>query len=65
MDEENDFLVVKAILENLYKGNDSYFAVREIKSYLDSHPEVCRLNSDIIRNEGLLRSLQGDGFTRQ
>ena len=65
VDEENDFLVVKTILENLYKGNDSYFTVREIKSYLDSHPEVHRLNSDIIRNEGLLKSLQGDGVSQQ
>lgn len=62
VDEERDFLVVEAILENLYNGNDSYFTVREIKSYLDSHPEVYRLNSDIIRNEGLLKSLNGDWF---
>jgi len=60
VDEERDFLVVKAILENLYKGNDSYFTVREIKSYLDAHPEVYSLNSDIIRNEGLLKSLRSE-----
>ena len=60
VDEEEDFLVVKTILENLYKGNDNYFAVMEIKSYLDAHPEVYRLNSDIIRNGGLLKSLQDD-----
>ena len=60
VDEEEDFLVVKTILENLYKGNNSYFAVKEIKSYLDVHPEVYRLNSHITRNEGLLKSLQGD-----
>lgn len=60
VDEERDFLVVKAILENLYKGPDSYFTVREIKSYLDAHPEVYKLNSHIIRNEGLLKSLQDD-----
>ena len=65
VDEENDFFVVKAILENLYKGSDGYFPVREIKSYLDSHPEVYKLNSDIIRNEGLLKSLQGDGVRQQ
>lgn len=58
VDEEADFLVVKAVLENLYKGNDSYFTVREIKSYLDTHPEVYRLNSDIVRNEGMLKSLK-------
>jgi spore coat polysaccharide biosynthesis protein SpsF len=62
VDVERDFLVVEAILENLYNGNDSYFTVREIKSYLDSHPEVYRLNSDIIRNEGMLKSLNGDWF---
>jgi spore coat polysaccharide biosynthesis protein SpsF len=60
VDEEVDFLVVKTILENLYKGNHSYFTVREIKSYLDAHPEVCKLNSHVIRNEGLLKSLQDD-----
>ena len=60
VDEEEDFLVVKAILESLYKENDSYFTVREIKLYLDSHLEVYRLNSDIIRNEGILKSLQAE-----
>ena len=48
------------ILKNLYKENDGYFTVREIKLYLDAHPEVYRLNSDIIRNEGLLKSLRND-----
>ena len=57
VDEENDFLVVKTILENLYKGSENYFTIREIKSYLDSHLEVYKLNSDIIRNEGLLKPL--------
>ena len=60
VDEESDFFVVKAILKNLDKGTDSYFTVREIKSYLDSHPEVYKLNSDIIRNEGLLKLLQAE-----
>jgi len=63
VDEEEDFLVVKTILENLYKGYNSYFTIREIKSYLDTHPEVYKLNSHIIRNEGLLKSLQVDGVS--
>jgi spore coat polysaccharide biosynthesis protein SpsF len=65
VDEEEDFIVVKVILENLYKGSDDYFNIREIKSYLDSHPEVYRLNSDIVRNEGMLKSLQDDGVSYQ
>ena len=63
VDEEEDFLVVKTIFENLYKGNNSYFNVKEIKSYLDAHPEVYRLSSNITRNEGLLKSLQDDGVS--
>jgi len=59
VDEKEDFIVVKTILENLYKGNNKYFTVREIKSFLDMHPEIYKLNADIIRNEGLLKSLQG------
>jgi spore coat polysaccharide biosynthesis protein SpsF len=62
VDEENDFLVVKAIIEDLYKGNNDYFTIREIKSYLDSHLDVYNLNSDIIRNEGLLKSLSNDSI---
>jgi len=65
VDEENDFLVVKTILENLYKGSDDYFTIREIKSYMDAHPEIYKLNSNIIRNEGLVKSLQDDGVSYQ
>lgn len=57
VDEKEDFLVVKAILENLYKGKDHYFSIQEIKSFLDTHPEIYKLNAHIIRNEGLLKSL--------
>ena len=64
VDEEEDFLVVKTILDNLYKGNDSYFTIKEIKSFLDTHPEVYSLNSHIIRNEGLLKSLRNDRIIR-
>jgi len=63
VDEENDFLVVKAIMENLYTGSDDYFTIREIKSYMDAHPEIYKLNSTIIRNEGMLKSLQDDGVS--
>ncbi len=60
VDEKEDFLVVKTILENLYKGTDRYFTIEEIKSFLDKHHEIYKLNAHIIRNEGLLRSLQKD-----
>lgn len=63
VDEQEDFFVVKAILENLYQEMKNYFTVREIKSFLDNHPEIYKLNADIIRNEGLLKSLLEDNNT--
>ena len=64
VDEHNDFLAVKTILKNLYKGLDSYFAITEIKALLDSHPEIYSLNSHIVRNEGFSKSLQEDDTIR-
>ena len=60
VDEQEDFSVVKAILENFYKEMKSSFTVREIKSFLDNNPEIYTLNANIIRNEGLLKSLLED-----
>ena len=60
VDEKEDFQVLKSIIEELYNTNDSPFGVEEIKDFLDNHPEIFRLNSRIIRNEGLLKSLEED-----
>jgi len=56
IDEPADFDVVKAIIGALYKKN-KVFHLEEIVQYLDSHPEVFHLNKDIIRNEGLFKSI--------
>lgn len=60
VDEEADFQVVKAIIEHLKKSTQPSFHFSQVKAYLDAHPEVMRLNSQIIRNEGLLKSLRHD-----
>ncbi|MBT8491224.1 MAG: spore coat protein, partial [Deltaproteobacteria bacterium] len=62
VDEKEDFTAVKAILENLYKGPDNYFTIAKIKAFLNAHPEIYKLNSHIIRNEGLSKSLQEDNL---
>lgn len=59
IDEPQDFKVVRAIIESLYPTN-TFFDIGHIKKFLDSHPEIFSLNSSIIRNEGLLKSLQAD-----
>lgn len=60
VDEPEDFEVVKTIIENLYKANSNFFDFQAIKKFLDKNPEISRKNSHIIRNEGLLKSLQND-----
>lgn len=60
VDEPDDFLVVKAILENLYRENAQPFTVDDIKRFLNSHKDVFELNAHIVRNAGLMKSLRED-----
>ena len=60
VDEEKDFIVVKTILENLYKDEKNYFSIVGIKNFFEENSEIYQLNTGIIRNEGLLKSLQND-----
>lgn len=61
VDEPEDLLVVRQIIEHFSeKNNGEYFSFEEIRSFLDSNPAIHNLNSGIIRNEGLDRSLKND-----
>ena len=60
VDEKEDYLVVRAILENLYKRRKPYIRIDDIKAFLDSHPEIYASNAHITRNEGLIKSLEED-----
>jgi len=57
VDQEEDYLVVKAIIENLYDGSEGYFNIAEIKSFLEANPKILAINKNVVRNEGLLKSL--------
>ena len=59
IDETEDFVVVKAIIEHFDKNNLE-LDFEEIKHYLDENQEVFNLNANIIRNEGLQKSLERD-----
>lgn len=65
VDEQKDFIVVKAILESLYKETKIFLSAREIKSFIDNNPDIYNLNVDIIRNEGLSKSLLEDNIHRK
>lgn len=57
VDEREDFLVVKAIIQNLYDKDSAPFPADEIKAFLDTNQEVFRTNEHVIRNQGLMKSL--------
>lgn len=59
VDEPADLIFVRAIYERLYPKNPN-FSSDDIYHLLDCHPDLLRLNSGIMRNEGMLRSLKYD-----
>jgi len=59
VDEENDFKLIKAILEALYPRNPD-FQMEDVLKFLGQNPDLENLNKDIIRNEGYLKSLRED-----
>jgi spore coat polysaccharide biosynthesis protein SpsF (cytidylyltransferase family) len=60
VDEENDFELIKTILENLYKNN-SNFSYLDAISFMTKNPDTLFINSNITRDEGLAKSLKEDG----
>jgi spore coat polysaccharide biosynthesis protein SpsF (cytidylyltransferase family) len=60
VDEPEDFEVVKAVIEALYKEGTEPFSSQEVKRFLDNNPQIYEKNAHITRNEGLIISLQND-----
>jgi len=65
VDEEADLVAVKLIFEALYSDKHSPFGVEEIKEFLDKNPKIWQINSMIVRNEGLIKSLKEDSVVKQ
>lgn len=61
VDEPNDFKLVTAIFEGLVDLKNE-FGMSDILNFLESEPNLNDLNSDIQRNEGLLKSLDKDSL---
>ena len=60
LDEPDDLKVIEQIIKAFSKNGVIKFTTKEIKNFLDQHPEVFQLNTHIIRNDGLLKSLRND-----
>lgn len=59
VDEYKDLEVVKKIIK-YFNEIDKAMNIKNIKKYLDNNPRIFELNSNIIRNEGLIKSLEND-----
>ena len=59
VDTDRDFQLIETIYNALYKSN-AQFGTDEILEYLNSHKDIEKINSDIIRNEGYKKSLEND-----
>lgn len=56
VDEEKDLIFAREIYRRL-KGRWETFRMRDVLKIIETEPEIAAINSDITRNEGLLRSI--------
>ena len=60
LDEPRDYEFLQRVFSRLYQ-QDQIFLASEVLALLETEPELMQLNSDIVRNEGYLKSLIEDG----
>ena len=59
LDTEKDYYFIKMVYERLYYENN-FFVSKDIYRLLKEEPEIMEINKGIVRNEGLLKSLEND-----
>jgi len=60
VDEPEDFAMLEILFNDYYRKIHPQGSFDEIKAYLDQHPELIKMNSHVIRNEGFIKSLKND-----
>jgi spore coat polysaccharide biosynthesis protein SpsF len=59
LDEEADLRFLEAVFDRLYSPERTFLA-RDVLELLDREPALMTINTGIVRNEGLLKSLEKD-----
>lgn len=59
VDYPEDFELVKAVFENLYPNNP-FFTLKDIVGFLESNPNIKKLNRHIVRNIGWQKAFEKD-----
>ena len=60
LDEPRDFDFLQAVFGHLHREGQPPFSADDVLALLQREPELIRLNSQIVRNEGYLKSLAAD-----
>ena len=60
LDEPRDYEFLQAIFTRLY-NKKKLFLAKDVLGLLEKEPELANINSNIIRNEGYIKSLISDG----
>lgn len=63
VDNEEDFEMIRRIIEALAPAKP-LFLMEDVLAFLATYPEVAEGNRHIRRNEGFIRSLEGQGLSR-
>ena len=63
LDEPCDYELLSIIFNELYRP-DQPFLTNEVMRFIKDNPGLSKLNSEIVRNEGYLKSLQEDKIIR-
>lgn len=59
LDYKEDYIVIKHVFEELYKENEK-FTYKDVLRFIETAPDVLKINSHIERDEGLKISLKKD-----
>lgn len=60
LDEEEDFILIKTILEHFINCNIDNYGYKEILEFIKQNPDIAKINAMYGRNEGLEKSLKND-----
>lgn len=63
LDQKEDFRFIQTVYKELNGLNNGLFYTNDILELINKRPELLKINSNIIRNEGYLKSLKNDKVT--
>lgn len=61
LDEDRDLMFLNVVIDHFQSTKNNLFSTDDLINFLALNPGISDINRDIIRNEGLLKSIVSDG----